>query len=61
MIQAKDNYQEAVKPATARGLTQLGDSHSDKVERPYEHPGYSAESPEKPCLSSRTVDLTNEA
>lgn len=37
MIRAKDNYQEVVKPATTRGLTQLGDSHSDKVERPCEH------------------------
>lgn len=32
MIPVKDNYQAAVKPATTRGLTQLGDLHSDKVE-----------------------------
>lgn len=34
MIRATDNYHEAGKPATSRGLTQLGDSHSDRVERP---------------------------
>lgn len=40
------------KLLTTRGLTSLGDLHilTVKVEGPCEHPGYSAESPERPSM-----------